>query len=301
MSYRAWELKMPSTLIIEAFYDPATYTYSYLLMDSASRDTAVIDSVWDYDPKSGRTRTESADRLLVRLRALGAKVRWHLETHVHADHLSAAQYLKQASGGSIAISRRVTGIQAVFGGTFNAGAAFRHDGSQFDRLLDDDESLPLGVFSIDVLPTPGHTPACVSYRIDDGTVQHVFTGDTLFMPDYGTARCDFPGGDAAMLFHSIRRILALPPETKLYMCHDYPPGSRNAEYLTTVSAQRSGNIHIHDGVSLEQFVAMRTARDASLSMPVLLLPSVQVNMRAGRLPEPEDNGVSYLKIPIDLL
>jgi glyoxylase-like metal-dependent hydrolase (beta-lactamase superfamily II) len=292
---------MPSTLIIEAFYDPATYTYSYLLMDSASRDTAVIDSVWDYDPKSGRTRTESADRLLVRLRALGAKVRWHLETHVHADHLSAAQYLKQASGGSIAISRRVTGIQAVFGGTFNAGAGFRHDGSQFDRLLDDDESLPLGVFSIDVLPTPGHTPACVSYRIDDGTVQHVFTGDTLFMPDYGTARCDFPGGDAAMLFHSIRRILALPPETKLYMCHDYPPGSRNAEYLTTVSAQRSGNIHIHDGVSLEQFVAMRTARDASLSMPVLLLPSVQVNMRAGRLPEPEDNGVSYLKIPIDLL
>lgn len=292
---------MTSTLIIEAFYDPATYTYSYLLMDSASREAAVIDCVWDYDPKSGRTQTRSADRLLVRLRALGAKVRWLLETHVHADHLSAAQYLKQASGGSIAISRRVTGIQTVFGGTFNAGTAFRHDGSQFDRLLDDDESLPLGVFSIDVIPTPGHTPACVSYRVDDGAVQHVFTGDTLFMPDYGTARCDFPGGDAATLYHSIRRILALPPETKLYVCHDYPPDTRDPEYLTTVHDQRSGNIHIHDGVSLEQFVAMRTARDANLSMPVLLLPSVQVNMRAGRLPEPEDNGVSYLKIPIDLL
>ena len=292
---------MTPSLIIEAFFDPATYTYSYLVMDSASQDAAVIDSVWDYDPKSGRTRTESADRLLVRLRALGAKVRWHLETHVHADHLSAAQYLKQATGGSIAISRRVTDIQAVFGGTFNAGAAFHRDGSQFDRLLDDDESLPLGVFSIDVIPTPGHTPACVSYRIDDGTVQHVFTGDTLFMPDYGTARCDFPGGDAATLYHSIRRILDLPPETKLYMCHDYPPSERGPEFLTTVRAQRGENIHIHDGVSLEQCVAMRQPRDAGLAMPVLLLPSVQVNMRAGRLPEPEDNGVSYLKIPIDLL
>lgn len=292
---------MPASLIVEAFYDQATYTYSYLLMDSVSLEAAVVDSVWDYDPKSGRTRTESADHLLERLSVLGAKVRWHLETHVHADHLSAAQYLKRAVGGSVAISRRVTGIQAVFGGIFNGGTAFRHDGSQFDRLLEDGESLPLGAFSIDVIPTPGHTPACVSYRIDDGTVQHVFTGDTLFMPDYGTARCDFPGGDAATLYHSIRRILALPPETKLYMCHDYPPAGRSPEYLSTVGAQRQHNIHIHDGISRDQFIAMRNARDAQLSMPVLLLPSVQVNMRAGRLPEPEDNSVSYLKIPIDLL
>ncbi len=292
---------MPASLIVEAFYDQVTFTYSYLLMDSVSLEAAVVDSVWDYDPKSGRTRTESADRLLERLSVLGAKVRWHLETHVHADHLSAAQYLKRAAGGAVAIGRRVSGIQAVFGGIFNAGTAFRHDGSQFDRLLEDGESLPLGAFSIDVIPTPGHTPACVCYRVDDGSVQHVFSGDTLFMPDYGTARCDFPGGDAATLYHSIQRILSLPSDTRLYMCHDYPPSTRSPEYLTTVQAQRKGNIHIHDGVSLEQFVAMRKTRDAGLSMPLLLLPSVQVNMRAGRLPEPEDNGVSYLKIPMDLL
>lgn len=292
---------MSSSLLIEAFYDPATFTYSYLLMDPASLEAAVIDSVWDYDSKSGRTHTESADRLLGRLSALGANVRWHLETHVHADHLSAAQYLKKSIGGSVAISRRVIGVQQVFGGIFNAGNAFRDDGSQFERLLEDGESLPLGAFSIDVMPTPGHTPACVSYRIDDGRMQHVFTGDTLFMPDYGTARCDFPGGDATTLYHSIQRILSLPPETRLYMCHDYPPSTRAPEYLTTVQAQRKDNIHIHDGVSLEQFVAMRNSRDAGLAMPVLLLPSVQVNMRAGRLPEPEGNGVSYLKIPIDLL
>ena len=292
---------MPPALIVEAFYDQATYTYSYLLMDSSSREAAVIDSVWDYDPKSGRTRTGSADRVLERIRESGANIRWHLETHVHADHLSAAQYLKRTVGGSVAISRRVTGIQDVFGGIFNAGPGFLRDGSQFDRLLEDGESLPLGAYSIDVIPTPGHTPACVSYRIDDGGVQHVFIGDTLFMPDYGTARCDFPGGDAATLYQSIQRILSLPPETKLYMCHDYPPSQRGAEYLTTVQAQREGNVHIHDGVSLEEFVSMRRARDAGLSMPVLLLPAVQVNMRAGHLPAPEDNGVSYLKIPVDML
>lgn len=292
---------MRSALLIEAFYDPATFTYSYLLLDSASREAAVIDSVWDYDPKSGRTRTESAERILERIRALDAKVLWHLETHVHADHLSAAQFLKQSIGGQTAISRKVVGIQSVFGDVFNGGAAFSIDGRQFDRLLDDGESLPLGGFSIEVMPTPGHTPACVSYRVDDGTGQHVFVGDTLFMPDYGTARCDFPGGDAATLYRSIQCIFGLPAETKLYMCHDYPPATRSPMYLSTVAEQRRHNVHIHDGIGLEQFVAMRASRDAGLAMPVLLLPSVQVNMRAGRLPEPESNGVSYLKIPVDLL
>ena len=292
---------MTSSLVIEAFYDPTTFTYSYLLMDSGSLDAAVIDSVWDYDPKSGRTRTESAERLLERAQALDANVRWHLETHVHADHLSAAQFLKHATGGLTAISSKVISIQTVFGKIFNTEASLAADGSQFDRLLADGESLPLGAFSIDVIPTPGHTPACVSYRINDGLVQHIFVGDTLFMPDYGTARCDFPGGDATLLYRSIQRILSHPPETKLYMCHDYPPSSRAPEYLSTVADQRRHNIHIHDGVSLEQFVAMRESRDAGLAMPVLLLPSVQVNMRAGQMPAPEDNGVSYLKIPIDML
>lgn len=292
---------MSSTLVIEAFYDLATYTYSYLIMDEASREAAVIDSVWDYDPKSGRTSTQSADQLLSRIRMLDADVRWHLETHVHADHLSAAQYMKETVGGRVAISHRVTGIQSVFGKIFNAGTDFAEDGSQFDVLLADDETLAIGPYLITVLPSPGHTPACVSYRIDDGQTQHLFVGDTLFMPDYGTARCDFPGGDAGTLYDSIQRIFSHPDDTKLYMCHDYPPATRSPEYLTTVGAQRQANIHIHDGVSRDQFIAMRNGRDAQLSMPVLLLPSVQVNMRAGSLPAQEANGVSYLKIPVNQL
>ncbi|MBP7370800.1 MAG: MBL fold metallo-hydrolase [Arenimonas sp.] len=292
---------MPSNLVIEAFYDLATYTFSYLVMDMTSREAAVIDSVWDYDPKSGRTSTQSADKLINRIRNLNADVRWHLETHVHADHLSAAQYLKKSVGGRVAISSRVTGVQNVFGKIFNAGSDFSEDGSQFDVLLADDETLAIGPYVISVLPSPGHTPACVSYRIDDGETLHLFIGDTLFMPDYGTARCDFPGGDAGTLYDSIQRIFSHPQNTKLYMCHDYPPATRSPEYLTTVGDQRRQNIHIHDGVSRDQFIAMRNGRDAQLSMPVLLLPSVQVNMRAGNLPAQEVNGVSYLKIPVNML
>ena len=292
---------MPESPHIDAFFDPATSTFSYLLMDPATRAAAVIDSVLDFDPKSGRTLTESADRLRARAAELGAEVRWHLETHVHADHLSAAPYLQQALGGDIVIGERVLAVQETFGRVFNLGPAFARDGRQFDRLLQDGDRLPLGDLAIEVIATPGHTPACLSYSVEAGGRRHVFVGDTLFMPDYGTARCDFPGGDAATLYRSIRRLLALPPETQLYLCHDYPPAGRAAQYLTTVQAEREANIHVRDGVSEAEFAAMRSARDATLAMPALLLPSVQVNMRAGRFPEAEDNGVSYLKLPLNAL
>ena len=286
---------------IESFFDPATSTFSYLVLDPASQRCAIIDSVLDYDPKSGRTRTTSADRLIERVNALGASVEWILETHVHADHLSAAAYLKDRLGGHTGIGERLPAVQQVFGKLFNAGPDFATDGSQFDRLFADGERLMLGGLSIEVLHTPGHTPACVSYRVSDGEEQVVFVGDTLFMPDTGTARCDFPGGDARTLYRSVRRLLSLPPQTRLYLCHDYPPGGRAASEYTTVAEQRARNIHIHDGIDEDAFVEMRSRRDATLDMPVLILPSVQVNMRAGQLPEPEDNGVRYLKIPLDAL
>lgn len=288
-------------------FDPATCTISYLLFDSGSGECALIDSVLDYDPKSGRTRTASADQLIARVAALGARVRWLLETHVHADHLSAAPYLKTRVGGEIAIGRHVTRVQDVFGKLFNAGPAFAHDGSQFDRLLDDGDTLALGALSIRAMHTPGHTPACMTYVVTEAHAAHdardaaAFVGDTLFMPDYGTARCDFPGGDARSLYRSIRKVLSLPPATRLYMCHDYQPNGRAIQYASTVADELRENVHIREGVTEDDFVAMRTARDATLDMPVLMLPSVQVNMRAGRLPEPEDNGVRYLKIPLDAI
>ncbi|CAM8818834.1 putative metallo-hydrolase BURPS1710b_2304 [Burkholderia pseudomallei] len=296
-----------STMTVEGFFDPATCTISYLLFDSGSGECALIDSVLDYDPKSGRTRTASADQLIARVAALGARVRWLLETHVHADHLSAAPYLKTRIGGEIAIGRHVTRVQDVFGKLFNAGPAFAHDGSQFDRLLDDGDTLALGALSIRAMHTPGHTPACMTYVVTEAHAAHdardaaVFVGDTLFMPDYGTARCDFPGGDARSLYRSIRKVLSLPPATRLYMCHDYQPNGRAIQYASTVADELRENVHIREGVTEDDFVAMRTARDATLDMPVLMLPSVQVNMRAGRLPEPEDNGVRYLKIPLDAI
>ena len=292
---------MSSPLKIEAFYDAATFTYSYLVLDLDAREAAVIDSVLDFDAKSGRTTTVSADALRSRLDVLGAKVRWHLETHVHADHLSGAIYLKQHLGGAIAIGSKVRAVQEVFGKIFNAGPEFARDGSQFDRLLQPGDVLSLGRFGISVMPTPGHTPACLSYRIDDGLQSHVFVGDTLFMPDFGTARCDFPGGDAGQLYDSIQSLLALPPDTLLYMCHDYPPKTRGARYRISVAEQLQDNIHVHVGVSREDFVQMREARDATLAMPALILPSVQINMRAGHFPEPESNGVSYLKLPLNAL
>lgn len=292
---------MSGTLLIEAFYEPTTFTFSYLVMDTSSRAAAVIDSVLDFDAKSGRTRTDSADHLLDRARELKADVQWHLETHVHADHLSAAPYLIRQLGGRTAIGSAILQVQQVFGKLFNLGDEFKRDGSQFGRLLKDGETLPLGKYSISALHTPGHTPACMTYLIDDGERLHAFVGDTLFMPDYGTARCDFPGGSAQTLYESIHKVLSLPDNTQLYMCHDYPPAGRSEQFLSTVRLEREGNVHVGNAVSKESFVAMREKRDATLSMPALLLPSVQVNMRAGDFPPAEENGVSYLKLPLNLL
>jgi glyoxylase-like metal-dependent hydrolase (beta-lactamase superfamily II) len=259
----------------------------------------LIDSVLDYDPKSGHTRSTSADRLIARVQELGAQVAWILETHVHADHLSAAAYLKERLGGRTGIGSHIATVQRVFGQLFNAGSAFATDGRQFDHLFADGESFTLGQLRFEVWHTPGHTPACVSYVVADGAEQVVFVGDTLFMPDTGTARCDFPGGDARTLYRSVQRLLALPDGTRLYLCHDYPPAGREVSCITTVGEQRRRNIHIRDGVDETAYVALRSQRDATLEAPVLLLPAVQVNMRAGQLPEPESNGTRYLKIPLN--
>lgn len=286
---------------VEAFFDPATSTVSYLLNDPATRQCALIDTVLDYDPKSGRTRTDSADRLIARVRELGTTVQWILETHVHADHLSAAAYLKDTLGGQLGIGSHIRTVQTVFGQLFNAGDAFARDGSQFDHLFADDETFSVGSLTARALHTPGHTPACMTYVVQDGHSTAAFVGDTLFMPDYGTARCDFPGGDARTLYRSINRVLSLPADTVLYMCHDYPPNGRAVQFSTTVAEERAHNIHVKDGITEAAFVTMREARDAKLDMPVLLLPSVQVNMRAGEMPPPEANGVRYVKIPINAL
>jgi len=288
-------------LYVEALFDSATSTISYLVMDQNTGSCAVIDSVLDYDPKSGRTNSASADKLVARVRELGAKVQWILETHVHADHLSGAAYLKQALGGQIAIGSQITQVQKVFGALFNADNRFARDGSQFDVLFDDEQTFSIGSLQARALHTPGHTPACMTYRVEVDGQSVAFVGDTLFMPDYGTARCDFPGASARTLYRSIQRILALPADTRLFMCHDYLPGGRELRYMTTVAEQRASNIHVREGISEDSFVAMREARDATLEMPVLILPSVQINMRSGQFPEPEDNGVRYLKIPLNAL
>ena len=284
---------------VEGFFDPVTSTVSYLVLDPATGQCALIDSVLDYDPKSGRTATDCADKLIARVRALGATVQWILETHVHADHLTAAPYLKEQLGGQIGIGRQITIVQQVFGTLFNVGAEMARDGSQFDHLFLDNEAFMIGSLSCRTMHTPGHTPACLTYVVDDGVKLMAFVGDTLFMPDYGTARCDFPGGNAHTLFHSVNKVLSLPADTLLYMCHDYMPGGREVQFVSTVSDQRTHNIHVRNGISEAGFVAMRNKRDATLEMPTLILPSVQVNMRAGHLPEPEDNGVRYLKIPLN--
>ncbi|SEJ68161.1 MBL fold metallo-hydrolase [Pseudomonas sp. NFR16] len=288
-------------LSVEAFFDPQTSTISYLVIDRSTGKAALIDSVLDYDPKSGRTRTESADKLIARVRELALEVEWILETHVHADHISAAAYLKEQLGGSIAIGSHITRVQKVFGTLFNAKGEFARDGSQFDQLLEDDASFGIGTLRGKAMHTPGHTPACMTYLIETEDESVAFVGDTLFMPDYGTARCDFPGADARTLYRSIGRILSLPPQTRLFMCHDYLPNGRELMYMTTVAEQRASNIHIREGIDEDAFVEMREKRDATLEMPVLILPSVQINMRAGHLPEAEDNGVRYLKIPINAL
>lgn len=286
---------------VEGFFDPQTHTVSYLVLDEATRQCALIDSVLDYDPKSGRTTTTSADKLVARAIELEAKVEWILETHVHADHLSAAPYLKEKLGGKIGIGSQIATVQAAFGSLFNVGGEMPRDGSQFDHLFVNDESFTLGTLQCRALHTPGHTPACMTYVISDGQETAAFVGDTLFMPDYGTARCDFPGGNAHTLFRSINKVLSLPANTLLYTCHDYQPGGREVQFSSTVAEQRADNVHVRNGVSEEAFVAMRTQRDASLDMPTLIVPSVQVNMRAGHFPEPESNGTCYLKIPLNRL
>lgn len=292
-----------SNMQVEGFFDPATWTVSYIVFDKKTRACALVDSVLDYDPKSGRTAHTSADLLIERVHELDAKVQWILETHVHADHLSAAPYLKEALGGQLGIGQNITTVQRVFGSLFNAGADFARDGRQFDHLFADDESFSIGSLKARAMHTPGHTPACMTYVVSDGegvnVDQAAFVGDTLFMPDYGTARCDFPGGDARTLYRSINKVLSLPAGTKLYMCHDYQPGGRDVQYISTVADEREKNIHVRNGISEEEFVAMRHARDVTLGMPTLILPSVQVNMRAGQLPEPEDNGTRYIKIPLN--
>jgi glyoxylase-like metal-dependent hydrolase (beta-lactamase superfamily II) len=281
---------------IASFFDPATFTVTYVVHDPATGEAAIIDSVLDFDPASGRTATLSADKVIDHVTSHNLKVTWLLETHAHADHFSAAPYLQEKLGGKIAIGAEITAVQQVFGKLFNAGTGFERDGSQFDALFRDGDTFTIGTLPVTVMHVPGHTPACIAYVVGDA----VFVGDTMFMPDYGTARADFPGGDARTLFRSLRRILALPPETRLFMCHDYLPKGRTAYvWETTVAAEREGNIHAHDGITEDEFVMMREARDATLDMPRLILPSVQVNMRAGHLPPPEDNGVTYLKIPVN--
>jgi len=282
---------------VHGMFDPATWTVTYVVHNGAGSACAIIDSVLDYDPKSGRTRHVSADKVIAYVRTHDLKVQWILETHAHADHLSAAPYLRAQLGGKIGIGGNITQVQKVFKGVFNLEPGFKQDGSQFDHLFQEGEPIPLGALSGEVMFVPGHTPACAAYRFGDA----VFVGDTLFMPDVGTARCDFPGGNARALYASTRKLLSLAPETRLFMCHDYPPTDRAVAFETTVAEQRAKNIHVHDGVSEEEFVAMRTQRDATLEMPTLILPSVQINIRAGQLPPKEDNGVAYLKIPLNAL
>ncbi|WP_342308012.1 MBL fold metallo-hydrolase [Pseudomonas fluorescens] len=292
---------MRAKLHVEGFFDPATHTVSYLVLDEATRHCAIIDSVLDYEPKSGHTATTSADRLIARVNALNAQVEWILETHVHADHLTAAPYLKEELGGKIGIGSQISTVQKVFGTLFNAGSDMPRDGSQFDHLFANEETFRIGTLHCSTLHTPGHTPACMTYLISNGSETAAFVGDTLFMPDYGTARCDFPGGNARTLFQSINKVLSLPAQTLLYMCHDYQPGGREVQFVSTVAEQRELNVHVRNGISEEAFVAMRTKRDAALDMPTLILPSVQVNIRAGHLPAPEANGTRYLKIPLNVV
>ena len=282
---------------IEAFFDEATFTISYVVSDPDGDKCAIIDSVLDFDFKAGFTFTDSAERIIDYVQKNKLAVEWILETHAHADHLTAAQTLKKKLGGKIGIGEHIKTVQKTFKKVFNFQSEFYTDGRQFDFLLKDGEHFNIGDLSVEVIHTPGHTPACVTYVIGDAA----FVGDTLFMPDYGTARADFPGGDATKLYRSIRKILALPPKTRLFMCHDYMPGGRKPKWETTVAEQRADNIHIHDGIDEKEFVTLRTDRDKTLDMPALILPSIQINLRAGSSPPPEDNGESYLKLPLNAL
>ncbi|POF63723.1 putative metallo-hydrolase [Novacetimonas maltaceti] len=282
--------------LVKTFFDNTTFTATHVVHDPATREAAVVDSVMEYDPAAGRTAHHHAQEVVDYIRASDLKLQWLLETHVHADHLSAAPWIQEQLGGKLAIGADIVRVQDIFGKLFNAGTRFARNGSQFDHLFHDGETFMLGSIPAIALHVPGHTPADMAYVIGDAA----FIGDTLFMPDYGTARADFPGGDARMLYRSIRRLLSLPEQTRLFLCHDYKaPGRDSFAWETTVGAERAHNVHVHEGVGEDEFVAMRTGRDATLSMPNLLMPSVQVNMRGGHLPEAEENGTRYIKIPID--
>lgn len=283
-----------SRLQVEGFFDPATWTVSYIVLDTGTQQCAIVDSVLDYDPKSGRTSQASADKLIARVRELGATVQWILETHVHADHLSAAPVLQRELGGQLGIGAQITTVQKVFGSLFNAGPDFARDGRQFDHLFDDGEVFHIGGLQARAMHTPGHTPACMTHLIGDAA----FVGDTLFMPDGGSARADFPGGDAGQLYDSIQRVLSLPDATRLFMCHDYGPNGRDIAYETTVAEEKAHNIHLA-GKTREEFIALRTGRDATLDMPKLIIPALQVNMRGGDLPPADKDGKRYLKVPLN--
>ncbi len=288
---------MSSQTTTQAFFDHETGTVTYVVWDNSSHRAAVIDPVLDYDFKSGHTSSTSADQVIAYLGTKGLQVDWILETHAHADHLSGAHYLQERIGGRIAIGENIRVVQAIFKKLYNLERTFLPDGSQFDHLFKDGEKFNIGDVEVTALLVPGHTPADMAYLVDGS----VFVGDTLFMPDVGSARVDFPGGNAHQLYRSMRRLLDLPPTTTMYVCHDYPPGSRQPKWQTSVAEQRAQNIHVHDGISEEEFVAMRTARDATLDVPTLILPSIQVNVRAGQLPPPDENGIAYLRIPLNAL
>lgn len=298
MPYQALEPLVEAAYRVEPFFDEASATLSYLLFDPATSACALIDAVLDYQANTGHTATTSADRMIARVHALGARVAWILETHVHADHLSAASYLKQALGGRVGIGAAVSQVQATFGPWFGMAEPERGD-PPFDGLFDEGAHVMVGTLSLRVMHTPGHTPACVTYLLEQPSAPLAFVGDTLFSPDYGTARCDFPGGNAQALYRSVQRVLALPPTTRLLLCHDYRPGDRALLWHTSVAEQRATNVHVHEGTTEATFVALRQARDATLAMPALMLPAVQVNLRAGQLPEPDAHGVRHLRIPLN--
>jgi glyoxylase-like metal-dependent hydrolase (beta-lactamase superfamily II) len=283
--------------IVKAFFDPGTWTFTYVVYEKPNTPCVVIDSVLNYDPKSGRTNTKSADEVIAFIKEQGLSLEWILETHAHADHLSAAPYIQKQLGGKIAIGSHIQDVQKVFKGIFNLEPGFAVNGSQFDFLIEEGKEIHVGNLRIKPLFVPGHTPACMAYEIGDA----IFVGDTLFMPDVGTARCDFPGGSAKTLYQSVKKILSYPDNTRLFMCHDYPPNNRPIAYESTVGEEKKKNIHIHEGVSEEQFIEIRTKRDKTLEMPVLILPSIQLNIRAGHPPPAESNGKTYLKIPFNVL
>ena len=281
--------------VVKGFFDRDTWTVTYVVYEKPTSSCIIIDSVLSYDPKSGRTHTKMADEVIEFIKKNELKTEWILETHAHADHVTAAPYLRSELGGKVAIGDHISVVQSVFKDIFNLENSFPVDGSQFDRLLKDGEEIHFGRLSFKALFVPGHTPACMAYQVGDA----IFVGDTMFMPDVGTARCDFPGGDAHVLYQSMKKILSFPPQTRLFMCHDYPPNGRPVQFETTVADEKKFNIHMHDGITEEQFIEMRKKRDATLEMPVLILPAIQVNIRAGEFPAKESNGVAYLKIPLN--